>query len=272
MYKNKYKIFDMHTHAYPDGIAEKARINLENFYNFEVYHSPTVKALTDMQRLYGSSGFCLFSVATAPEQPVKINNWLHKIMDEYSGGDLAVACFASMQQDMGDKEKRAEVERVIDLGFKGVKIHPDIQRVETDSESLFAIYEAIEGRIALYIHAGDARYDFSSPKKIAKIKKRFPNLTIIAAHLGGYQRWEEFEEVYGEKNIYFDTSSALWAMNPERAREIILSYDCEKIFFGTDYPVKSIGEELELLEKLELSDEILEKILYKNASKFLGFE
>lgn len=267
-YKNKYKIFDMHTHAYPDNIADKARINLGKFYDLHINHSPTMQALTDMQKNSGSSGFCLFSVATSPEQVIKINNWLYESKINYSSENFKIECFASMHQDVDDKDKLTEVERVIKLGFKGIKIHPDIQQVDADSEKLFALYEAIEGRISLYLHAGDARYNFSLPEKIIKIKKRYPNLKIIAAHLGGYQKWDSFEEMYGGKNIYIDTSSALWAMDLERAREIILNYDTDKIFFATDYPVMSIEEELALLQKLELNDDVLEKILFKNAANF----
>ena len=261
------RIFDIHTHAYPDEIAEKACINLGKFYDFTVDNKGTVKDLIDSEKEGGSSGIALFSVATAPEQVVKINNWLNDVKNKYASNNLKIICFAAMHKDF--ENKADEIERTLALGFKGVKIHPDIQQTDIDSEKLLPLYEMIEGRAVMYFHAGDERYDYSLPEKIIKIKKNFPKLDIIAAHLGGYQKWETFEKTYSEKNIYIDTSSALWAMPAEQARKIIINYDSDKILFGTDYPVKRVVDELEYIDKLNLSDDLLEKILYKNAEKLL---
>lgn len=259
------KIFDVHTHAYPDEIAEKACINLGRFYEFTVYNKGTVKALIESEKKGGSLGFALFSVATSPEQVVKINNWLNEEKNKYYDNNMKIVCFAAMHHDFEDKS--GEVERTLAMGFKGVKIHPDIQQIDADSEKLMPLYEAVEGRAIMYIHAGDSRYDYSLPEKIVRIKKLFPKLEIIAAHLGGYQKWETFEKTYRNKNIYIDTSSTFWAMPNERAREIILNYDSDKILFGTDYPVSTVKTEFECLLRLGLDDDLLEKILYKNAER-----
>ena len=259
----KFKIFDSHTHAYPDEIAEKARINLGKFYEFDVPNSPTVTDLLNSQRGSESSGFALFSVATTPEQVVKINNWLKGIKDE--NHEFKIILFAAIHQDFEDKP--GELDRVLKLGFKGVKIHPDIQRVDIDSPKLMDLYAAAEGRAIVYFHAGDERYDYSLPEKIVKIKEMFPKLEIIAAHLGGYQKWKTACEVYKKQDIYFDTSSTLWAIPPNEARDIIVNYNAERILFGTDFPIRKVREELEYLDKLNLDDNLLEKILYKNAER-----
>jgi predicted TIM-barrel fold metal-dependent hydrolase len=271
MIKNmqKFKLFDSHTHAYPDEIAEKARINLAKFYDFDVPNVPTVAELINSQKESGSSGFALFSVATNPEQVIKINNWLASVKNANENiKDIKIILFAAMHQDL--ENKAAELERVLKLGFKGVKIHPDIQQVDIDSPKLMDLYESAEGRAMIYFHAGDERYDYSLPEKIIKIKEMFPKLEIIAAHLGGYQKWETAITVYKNQDIYFDTSSALWALPPCEARRIIINYNPDKILFGTDYPIRRVRDELGYLEKLNLSGDLLEKILYKNAAKLFG--
>lgn len=261
---HKFKIFDSHTHAYPDEIAEKARINLGKFYDFNVSNSPTVAELINSQKESGSSGFTLFSVATSPEQVVKINNWLYSIKNDNQ--DLKIVLFAAMHQDFNNKA--SELERVLSMGFKGVKIHPDIQQVDIDSPKLMDLYAtAAESRAIIYFHAGDNRYDYSLPEKIVKIKELFPKLEIIAAHLGGYTKWATAIKIYKNQDIYFDTSSSLWALPPDEAREIIINYNPDKILFATDYPIRRVKDELSYLEKLNLSDDLLEKILYKNAER-----
>ncbi|MCL2771756.1 MAG: amidohydrolase [Oscillospiraceae bacterium] len=262
------KIFDAHTHAYPDDIAEKACINLGKFYEFTVHNAGTVDALIKSEKESGSSGFALFSVATSPEQVIKINNWLDEVKIKYSDESMKIVCFTAMHHDFADKA--GEVDRTLAMGFKGVKIHPDIQQIDIDSEKLMPLYETLQGCGIMYFHAGDSRYDYSLPEKIVKIKKLFPRLEIIAAHLGGYQRWETFEKIYRDKNIYIDTSSTSWAMPLERAREIIINYDPERILFGTDYPVSTAKTECEYIDKLRLNYNLTEKILYANAEKLFG--
>ena len=262
------QIFDSHAHAYPDIIAEKACINLGKFYDFPVVNKGTVSDLIESAKESGASGFALFSVATSPEQVIKINNWLNDTKNKNSSDEVKIICFAAMHQDFADKS--GEVERTLAMGFKGVKMHPDIQQVDIDSDKLMPLYEAMQGRLIMYFHAGDDRYDYSMPEKIIRIKKNFPKLEIIAAHLGGYKTWKtykEFEKIYRDRNIYIDTSSALWLMPPELARQIIINYDSDKILFGTDYPIKRIKDELGYINKLELNANLLEKILYTNAKK-----
>ena len=74
----------------------------------------------------------------------------------------------------------------------------------------------------------------------------------------------------GAPNVYFDTSSALWAITPEFAAEQIHKLGVDKVMFGTDYPVKFAKGELDRLFALGLSDDELDKICYFNAKKFLG--
>lgn len=263
------KIFDIHTHAYPDAIAHKAVASLGEFYNFNLNAEGTVGELISMQKQGGSSGFLVFSVATSPDQVQKINNFLLSVKEKHSSPEMKIECFAAMHQEYADIP--AEIERIISLGFKGVKLHPDIQKIDVDSPLLFPLYEYIEGRLPLYLHAGDSRYDYSAPEKIVKIKKRFKNLTIISAHLGGYQKWEKFTANYLDSDVLLDTSSTLWASNAKTARDIIRFHGAERVLFGTDYPIGTVAREYELLSRLELSESEYEMILYQNAAKLLNF-
>ncbi|GHV12306.1 amidohydrolase [Clostridia bacterium] len=262
------KIFDMHTHCYPEKIAEAAAVNLGEFYNFTVYHGGTAENLVAASKESGVSGVNLLSAATSPSQVVKINDFLLATRDKYSSHDFTITCFASMHPDYEDKA--GEISRMLSLGAKGVKIHPDIQRVDIEDPRLLPIYEQLAAsKSAVYFHAGDSRFTYSLPTKIAKVKRDFPQLEVIAAHLGGYQRWDMFDEAYKNRDIWIDTSSALWAMSPDLAKELISKYDSERIFFGTDYPVRTAAEEINYINELNLPAQLLERIYWKNAEAFL---
>ncbi len=265
-----YKIFDIHTHTYPEAISEKAVKNLGAFYNFNVEGKGTYADLKENGEANGVCGFLLFSVATNAHQVEKVNNSIAALAEKSREEGFETVGFAGIHQDFPDFA--AEIDRAEKLGLKGVKIHPDIQGVDIDSPRMEELYEIIEGRMPLYLHMGDNRpeYRFSEPKKLAKMLDKYPRLEVVAAHLGGYRAWDEaLSELAGRPNVWYDTSSALWAMTPERAKELILAYGTDRVMFGTDYPVMNTAGELERFFKIELSEKQREDILYNNAKRFL---
>ena len=142
----------------------------------------------------------------------------------------------------------------VDLWQKSARFglcrHPEWKR-------LYPLYEEAEGKFPIYFHIGDNRpqYQFSKPKKLRKILDEFPRLQVVAAHLGGYMTSEEgVEYLSGHENVWYDTSSALWAMSPEKAEYLISKFGAEKVMFGTDYPVMCPHDELELFFKINLSE------------------
>ncbi|MBQ8510393.1 MAG: amidohydrolase family protein [Clostridia bacterium] len=271
-----YKIFDIHTHTYPEAIAEKAVRNLSAFYDFEgnfnfsAEGKGTYADLESHAADYGVRGFLLFSVATNAHQVQKVNDTIAALVKQSRENGFETVGFAGIHQDYPDFA--GEVERVIGLGLKGIKIHPDIQQIDIDAPRMMELCEIIEGRLPLYLHMGDKRpeYRFSQPKKLAHLLDRFPKLEVVAAHLGGYQAWDEAVEMLnGRPNVWYDTSSALWVLTPERATELIHAFGADRVMFGTDYPVKNIDTEMERFLKLGLNEQERQDILYNNAKRFL---
>ena len=139
-----------------------------------------------------------------------------------------------------------------------------------DDEKMDKIYDAAgkQGLVVL-AHAGDYRFDFSSPKRIANVIKKHPDLKFVAAHFGGYTEWDKSEEFLVGKNVFFDTSSTLFKLPIEKAMQMIKKHGVEKFLFGTDYPMWNHKEEFERFSKLPLSEEEKQMILYKNAANLL---
>jgi predicted TIM-barrel fold metal-dependent hydrolase len=67
-----------------------------------------------------------------------------------------------------------------------------------------------------------------------------------------------------------DTSSALFALTPERAAEIIRGYNVDRVVFGSDFPMWSPVSEMQRFNRLPLTDEEREKILWTNHLKLFG--
>jgi hypothetical protein len=229
-------------------------------------HDGTVSKLLATGKKAGISRFLVHSVATTPEQVQSINNFIAQAVERHK----EFVGFAAMHQDLPDMED--EVERFVGLGLRGIKMHPDIQRFKVDDPKLDRLYDCIQGRLPLLLHAGDYRYKFSNPKRIARVLDRFPRLTVIAAHFGGYSEWEQAEMHLAGRRLWVDTSSSLAFISPQRARRLIDMFGADRVMFGTDYPMWDATEELARFDALRLPPHQKEMILYKNACALLGIE
>lgn len=267
------KVFDIHTHTYPEAIAEKAVVNLGKFYDFVPEGKGTYADLEESASACDVRGFLLFSVATNAHQVEKVNSSIAALVQKSRENGYLTAGFAGMYQDFPDFE--GEINRAASLGLQGVKIHPDIQGIDIDDPKLLPLYEILSGRMPVYFHMGDDRpqYRFSEPKKLRRVLTMFPNLQVVAAHLGGYKASEEaIEYLAGHENVWYDTSSALWYLSTEEATRIIGKLGHEKVMFGSDYPVMYPASDFARFLKIPMTDGQREDILWNNAVRFLHLE
>lgn len=257
----KYRIIDSHCHIYPDKIAQKASDATGHFYDLPASLDGKISTLLEHGEKAGIEHFVVQSVATTPHQVSSINNFIASAVAE-SGGKFTG--LGTLHPDSADM--KADVEEIISLGLKGVKIHPDIQKVKIDDERMHQMYKLCEGRLPILIHTGDNRYDYSNPNRMLPILDQYPDLTVIGAHFGGWSIWEDATERFKSyKNFLVDCSSSLYAISAETAKRLIHAYGVEKVLFGTDYPLWKPEEELARFMEVDLTEKEREDILYNNA-------
>ena len=103
-----------------------------------------------------------------------------------------------------------EMRRIKELGLYGIKLHPDYQEFFIGDDAALPIYaEAEKLGLPIAFHTGRDPYSPSlvhcPPDVLAKIADLFPNLTIIAAHMGGMDMPEAAAQyLAGKSNVYFD--------------------------------------------------------------------
>jgi len=151
------------------------------------------------------------------------------------------------------------------LGLHGVKLHPDFQKFHIDDPMAFPIYEAAQALgLPILFHTGDRRYEYSSPDRLARVAKRYPDLQCIAAHFGGYQKWEmAADTLAGLPNVWFDTSSSLFAFSPEEAARRLRHFGTDRMMFGTDFPMWDPKEEVARFMALPLTQEERDQVFHK---------
>ena len=259
----KFRIIDAHCHIYPDKIAQKASDATGDFYHIPSSLDGRISTLLEHGAMAGIDHFIVQSVATTPRQVSSINNFIATAVSESDGKFTGLGTLHHDSEDMS-----TDVEEIIRLGLKGVKIHPDIQRVEIDDPRMHRMYELCEGRVPILMHTGDCRYDYSNPNRIIPILEQYPSLTVIGAHFGGWSIWEEAtERLSSYKNLLVDCSSSLYAISNETAKRLIMTYGTDRVLFGTDYPLWTPEREIERFMELDLTDSEREDILYNNAEK-----
>ena len=73
-------------------------------------------------------------------------------------------------------------------------------------------------------------------------------------------------------NLYIDTCSSLYLLEPEKAKELIRRFGAERVLWATDYPMWEAKAEMERLKNIGLTKREEELILYENAAKLLSLE
>ena len=258
------KIIDIHTHIYPEEIAQKATDSVREFYSLgDGSMDGTAGMLMAQGREVGITRFVTLPVAIRPDRVQGINDFIQLQAKEHS-------CFIPFGTVHAAMEGLSdEVERLLAMGVKGIKLHPDSQGFPIDDTRLLPMYEAVRGRIPVMLHMGDTRYDHSHPARLRRILDQFPGLSVIAAHFGGYSMYETARELLQDTDCVMDISSSLMFMEPGVAEKYINAYGAERMAYGTDYPLWNPAAEVNRFLQLKLTADQFDQIAHKTAERIL---
>lgn len=258
------EIIDAHAHVFPDRIAVHATKGIEDFYHMRTRFDGTVDKLLELGEAAGIRRFLIQSVATAPAQVAHINTFIAATVQAQPDRFIG---FATLHPEMANPA--AELERALEMGLRGVKLHPDFQRFPIDDRRAYPIYALCEHTCPILLHMGDSRYAYSHPRLLVPVLRDFPGLRFICAHFGGWSEWTEAETYLAGTGVWVDTSSTLYTLPPEKALALIAAFGEDHIVFGSDYPMWEPGQELRRLLDLGLPQQTLDKILSGNLCRLL---
>ena len=261
-------LIDFHTHCFPDRIAAKAVAKLSHVSGGLTPHTDgTVTGLKQAMKRTGVDASVVLNIATNAHQQTSVNDFAASIND-----NREIFAFGSVFP--GSEDAFRELERIAELGLKGVKLHPDYQGFQVDDPNLRPLYRKI-GELGLItvFHAG---VDFgfpppygATPERVARALEWFSS-PVIAAHWGGFHCYEGVLEHLCGRDLYMDISFGFGQLPRYYAEKILERHGADRLLFGTDTPWHSADLELRLLDNLGVSGDDREKIEYANAANLLG--
>lgn len=261
---------DFHTHCFPDNLAVKAVGRLSHVSGgMEPHTDGTLAGLRRSMVEQQVDLSVVLNIATNPHQQQKVNDFAASINN---GKDV----FAFGSVFPGSDDAFAELERIKEMGLRGVKLHPDYQGFAVDDPKWKPLYRKISelGLITVF-HAG-VDYGFPPPYgcmpgALAKALEWFDS-PVVAAHWGGLQCGEGVLRHLCGRDVYLDTSFGYASLPKYYAEKIIETHGAHRILFGTDSPWHTAGMERRLLDSLELAQTDRDRIFSENAKKLLGIE
>ena len=261
-------IIDIHSHIYPDHLAAGTVARVCERSRIRAYADGTLQGLRHSMKMAGIDTSVVSSVATKLDQVELIHKWFLGLRQP------GILTLATTHPDL--PVDRGFVEALKAQGFKGFKVHPDYQNFFADEERMYPFYEAAQsaGMFVLF-HAGVDRGlpdpVHATPGRLAKVHEVFPNLPMIAAHMGGESMYEETERYLLGEDIYLDTSFVLQKMPLSIIERFFKNHPVERFLFGSDSPWTDQGEEIQFLLSLPfISEEGKERIISTNAARLLG--
>ena len=262
-------VFDFHVHLYPDPLAEKVVGHLAQRFGNPPAFDGTVRGLRANLAESGICGALNLPVATKPDQVGSINAWAS------AHNRSPVFSLATVHPDTPDLP--AALRAVKAAGFRGVKLHPEYQTFTLDDPRVAPVWESCcELGLFVFLHAGGERVFappyHTTPASIAALLDRQPRLTVVAAHLGGFQMWDEAEAVLIGKPLYLDLSHTLFWMPDRQLVRMVRKHGAGRILFGSDAPWQTPARVLEAFLKLPFTEAEQRQILWQNAARLLGQE
>ncbi|WP_147539369.1 amidohydrolase family protein [Anaerotruncus rubiinfantis] len=262
-------LIDFHTHIFPDALAARTLQKLSAIAQCAYHTDGTVAGTLQKFDEWGTDYGVVLHIATRPGQEGTINRFAKQIQEEHP----KLLCFGTV---FPDSENAVEaVQQIKELGLYGIKLHPAYQHCFIREEKYFPLYEAAaEAGLPITMHAGwdpvEPKVVYSPPEDIAFVARSFPNLTIIAAHMGGLMLYQEAEEhLCGLPNVYLDTAMSSVYCGPAQYERLIRNHGADRVLFGTDCPWNTVPAEKAFLEATTLSRQEKDKILYQNARALL---
>ena len=174
-------------------------------------------------------------------------------------------------------------ERIRDGRVKGIKLYPGYDKYAINDPSLEQVFRiAAKHDVPILIHTGDtyskeAKVRQAHPLLVDDVAVDFPDTKFVMCHLGNPWFQDAAEVLYKNDNVFADISGlTLGEFSYQferyvslRVKEMItyMGDPGRQLLYGTDWPLVKMKPYLAFLDDLEISEEKLESVCWRTASR-----
>jgi predicted TIM-barrel fold metal-dependent hydrolase len=260
------RVFDIHTHVFPDAIAANTlRVLGEASGGITPHFDGTRAGMLRQMAIDGITASLNCPIATKPSQVDTILGWSAR-------QTWPLISLGSLHPDSPDKP--ALVAKARALGLPGLKLHPEYQAFGLREERVQDLWRACEEQeMLVLLHAGND-IAFKPPCRcpaldLVWLARTYPRLKVIAAHFGGWNLWHEMEPLVGT-SICLDLSMTLGFHPDDQILETARRHGIDKVLFGSDTPWDDPVRALDNLRAVGFSPAEMQAICWDNATRLLG--
>ncbi|MBW2274960.1 MAG: amidohydrolase [Deltaproteobacteria bacterium] len=165
-----------------------------------------------------------------------------------------------------------------ELGFRALRIIPWLWGLPPDDRRYYPLYaECIELDVPFCLQVGHTGPLLSSETGrpipyLENVALEFPELRIVAGHIGAPWTQEIISLATKFPNLYIDTSAYKATRYPADFVEFMRGRGAKKVMFGSNYPMLTASACLEGSKDLGLDEESERLFLSGNAQRVFGLD
>lgn len=164
---------------------------------------------------------------------------------------------------------------VTELGFKGIRVLPWLADKPPTDPLFYPVYTAcVDLAVPFCTQIGHTGPLMSSevgrPIYLDRVALDFPDLTLVAGHIGYPWTEEAIAVATKHDRVYIDTSAYTVGRYPPDLVAYMRGHGRTKVLFGSNYPMLTPAQCLQGLDKLGMSSEVESLFLGANAARVFG--
>ncbi len=283
-------LIDCHTHAFlPEDLTVlderltmlDSHLGDDDPNKWQIHKGGTLEDLAAAMSEAGMDRYVLLPMTGKKDRVSDLNRWSAGAAQ----ADPRLIPFGVLHP-LGDQE--ADVRTLLELGIRGVKLHPFIQRFSVDHPTTHDLLKRLEGLglpilldtlfISGLVKAKPHlewvvqmfKFGGCEPREIAQAARAHPGLNFIAAHGGSLYGWDQLDPIYDLDNVYFDISYLMGLIEPARLMEIIRRKGPGRVLYGSDAPWRPARLFRQWFEDLPLTAGEREQIAAGTLLELLG--
>jgi predicted TIM-barrel fold metal-dependent hydrolase len=199
------------------------------------------------------------------------NDWVAEQVARYPKRLVRIA---GVNAEKGMAAVRELEDLVRNGGCRGLRIFPYGHKRPPNHAVFYPLYsKCIELNIPVQMQMGHTApmlpSEVGRPIYLDEVAIHFPELKIVAAHLGYPWTDEMISIAWKHKNVYIDTTAHAPKYFQPQFVHYMNSYGQDKVIFGTAFPgtLPSIKGAIDQINQLGLKPEARRKFLWENAAK-----